>query len=298
MRRTPSSIGRVPTIAVATIVGLRTALGAARLAGQRVALVPTMGALHPGHLALVERAKEVADLVVVSIFVNPLQFGVNEDLARYPRTLDADIEQLNAVGVTFAFTPSVDEMYPHGPTETRVTAGLLGTLYEGGSRSGHFDGVLTVVSKLINIVQPDVILFGQKDAQQVFLVRRMVADLDQPVWVETVPTVREPDGLALSSRNRFLAASERQAAFGLSNALEAARSCADRSVGAVIAAAQSVIVGDDRIELDYLKVVDPATFLVVDDDYRGIAMIILAARVGATRLIDNDTVFLQGPRAH
>ncbi len=288
----------MPTIAVATIVGLRTAISAARAAGRTVALVPTMGALHAGHLALIQRATEAADLVVVSIFVNPLQFGANEDLDLYPRTLAADLEQLSAAGVAIAFTPGVDEMYPHGASQTRVTAGQVGSLYEGSSRSRHFDGVLTVVSKLLNIVRPDVVLFGQKDAQQVFLVRRMVADLDEPVRVETVPTVREADGLALSSRNRFLDVKQRRAALGLSGALEAAESSADRGIDAVLAAAQSVLAGETGVELDYLKVVDPDTFLPVDDDYRGKAVILIAARVGTTRLIDNETIFLQGRQGH
>ncbi len=256
-----------------------------------------MGALHDGHLALVRRALEMADIVIVSIFVNPLQFGPSEDLAHYPRTLADDLAKLEALGVGAVFAPNVTEMYPTGASETRVTAGAVGSLYEGHSRSGHFDGVLTVISKFLNIVQPDVILFGRKDAQQVFLVTRMVADFNLTVAVEVVPTVRDEDGLALSSRNRFLDARQKRAARGLSVALEAAESSADRGIDAVLAAAQSVLMGETLVELDYLKVVHPDTFLPVDDDHRGRAVVLIAARVGTTRLIDNGTIFLRPVRS-
>ncbi|HEY8589040.1 MAG TPA: pantoate--beta-alanine ligase, partial [Naasia sp.] len=178
----------------------------------RVALVPTMGALHDGHLALVERAREVADIVVVSIFVNPLQFGQSDDLARYPRTLDTDVDELATAGVDVVFAPGEKVMYPNGPTAIRVTGGGVAGMLEGRARRGHFEGVLTVVAKLLNIVGPDVVVFGQKDAQQVHLVRRMVRDLDFPLTVEVVATVRDQDGLALSSRNARLDPRERTAA--------------------------------------------------------------------------------------
>ena len=274
---------------IETIAELRTAL-----AGRTVALVPTMGALHEGHLALVTRASQLAETVVVSIFVNPLQFGPNEDLAKYPRTLADDLAKLEAVGVEFVFAPSVAEMYPAGPSETRVTAGHVGTLYEGRSRPGHFDGMLTVVSKLLGIVRPDLVVFGQKDAQQVFLVQRMVADLNVATSVEVVPTVRESSGLALSSRNRFLDEREKRAALSLSTALEAAQSSGDRGVDQVVAAAQSALMGENLVQLDYLAVVDPTTFLPVDDGYRGKARVLIAARVGDTRLIDNELIHLGG----
>ena len=274
---------------IETIAELRTAL-----AGRTVALVPTMGALHEGHLALVARASQLAETVVVSIFVNPLQFGPNEDLAKYPRTLADDLAKLEAAGVEFVFAPSVAEMYPAGPSETRVTAGHVGTLYEGRSRPGHFDGMLTVVSKLLGIVRPDLVVFGQKDAQQVFLVQRMVADLNVATSVEVVPTVRESSGLALSSRNRFLDEREKRAALSLSTALEAAQSSGDRGVDQVVAAAQSALMGENLVQLDYLAVVDPTTFLPVDDGYRGKARVLIAARVGATRLIDNELIHLGG----
>jgi pantoate--beta-alanine ligase len=284
----------VPIAVAETVSELRSGTADARAEGMRIALVPTLGALHDGHFALVRRAREVADLVVVSIFVNPLQFGPTEDLDRYPRTLEADVAQLEQLGVDWVFAPSVAEMYPSGAIQTRVTAGEIGSLYEGRTRPGHFDGVLTVVSKLLNIAQPDVAVFGQKDAQQVFLVKRMVADLNLPVTVEVVQTVREQDGLALSSRNRFLDAKEKHAALGLSIALEAAESSADRGIDAVLAAAQSVLMGESMVQLDYLKVVNPETFLPVDDGYQGKAVVLVAARVGTTRLIDNETIFLRG----
>jgi pantoate--beta-alanine ligase len=287
----------MPIAVAETISELQTITAEARAAGKRVALVPTMGALHAGHLALVQRASEIADLVIVSIFVNPLQFGPTEDLDRYPRTLPEDLAQLEPLGVQAVFAPSVAEMYPTGASDTRVTAGRIGSMYEGHTRASHFDGVLTVVSKLLNIAQPDVVLFGQKDAQQVFLVKRMIVDLDLPITVEVVPTVREDNGLALSSRNTFLDANEKRAARGLSLALAAAESSADRGIDAVLAAAQSVLMGEHLVELDYLVVVDPRTFLPVDDNHQGRAVVLVAARVGTTRLIDNETIFLAGARS-
>ena len=275
-------------VVITTIAGLREALASRG----PVALVPTMGALHDGHLALVERAREVASTVVVSIFVNPLQFGAGEDLEKYPRTLDADLALLD--GVDFVFAPTVDDLYPEWPISTTVRPGKVATLFEGRSRPGHFDGVLTVVTKLLNIVQPAFVLFGQKDAQQVFLVSQMVRDLDLPVRVTVVETVREDDGLARSSRNRFLQGSERRSARALSQALEAAESSSDRGIDSVIAAAQSVLMGEQGVELDYFAVVNPATFLPVDDDYRGPAQVLIAARVGETRLIDNARIHLGG----
>ncbi|MCJ1686853.1 pantoate--beta-alanine ligase [Rathayibacter sp. VKM Ac-2927] len=271
---------------------LRETLQEARRAGARIALVPTMGALHDGHLALVDRAREIADVVVVSIFVNPLQFGPNEDLDRYPRDLAADVALLEERGVAYVFAPTVAEMYPDGPSSTRVVAGNVGSLYEGRSRPGHFDGMLTVVSKLLHIVQPDVAMFGQKDAQQLFLVRRMVRDLDLPVAIEGVDTVREEDGLALSSRNRYLDARERRAARTIPLLLEAAASAADRGIDAVIAAAQSASMGEPLVKLDYLVVANPATLLPVDDDHRGPALVLVAAVVGSTRLLDNGPILL------
>jgi pantoate--beta-alanine ligase len=279
-------------LVIETIKGMREAIAAQRAAGRTIALTPTLGALHEGHLAHLDRAAELADVRVVSIFVNPTQFSDPEDLAKYPRMLETDLGLLEPYGVAYVFAPSVEEMYPDGPTETRVTAGRVGSLYEGASRPGHFDGVLTVVAKLLDIVMPDIATFGQKDAQQLFLVRRMVADLNIPVRIETIGTVREDDGLALSSRNRRLDPKERRAARTLSAALEAAASAADRGIDAAIAAAQGTLMGESLVKLDYLKVVHPKTFLPVDDGYHGPAIAIIAAKLGSTRLIDNETIYL------
>lgn len=276
---------------VSTIAEMRSLVAAARETGGRVAFVPTMGALHEGHLALVRRARKRADLVVVSIFVNPLQFGPTEDLERYPRTPEADVAVLTSLGVDVVFAPTVEEVYPDGPVPTRVTAGAIGGMFEGRSRPGHFDGMLTVVTKLLNIVQPDIAVFGQKDAQQLFLVRRLVRDLNLPIEILAVPTEREPDGLALSSRNRFLGPAERVAARVLSVALAAASASAERGVDAVVAAAQSAIMGEALVKLDYLAIVDEQTFIPVSDDFRGEALVLIAARVGTTRLIDNAPIF-------
>ncbi|RNE67474.1 pantoate--beta-alanine ligase [Cryobacterium tepidiphilum] len=286
-----------------SIADVRARLAAARQEGAaavpRVALVPTMGALHDGHLALVERAREIADIVVVSIFVNPLQFGAGEDLDRYPRTLDADLTRLAEAGVPFVFAPTAREMYPEGSPGTRVTAGAVGSLYEGAARPGHFDGMLTVVAKLFNIVGPDVAVFGQKDAQQVFLVQRMVADLDLPLRIDVAPIVREESGLALSSRNRYLDEAQRAAAHALSAALAAAASVArggDATAGQALAAARDAIEAAPMVKLDYLVVVHPHTFLPVGDDYRGPARMLVAALVGTTRLIDNTALDLDTGR--
>ncbi|MRG60146.1 pantoate--beta-alanine ligase [Agromyces sp. CFH 90414] len=283
----------VPRTRVAgTIAELRAVVDERRAGGASVALVPTMGALHEGHLALVARARELADVVIVSIFVNPLQFGPGEDLDRYPRTLDADLAALDGLGVAAVFAPTVAEMYPGGAASTRVVAGEVGSLYEGASRPGHFDGMLTVVAKLFHIVRPDVACFGQKDAQQVFLVNRMVRDLDFPLAIEVVPTVREADGLALSSRNRFLSADDRRAALALSEALRAAEAAGPQGVEEVLAEADAAFGAHEAVQPDYLVVVDPATFLPVEPGATGEAVVLVAARVGSTRLIDNARIRL------
>jgi len=290
---TASTIAVAPTVTVlSTVASVRESVRAARASGDRIVLVPTMGALHAGHLALVDRARELGETVIVSIFVNPLQFGAGEDLDRYPRTLDADLEALDAHGASFVFAPSVDEMYPTGAVETRVSAGHVGSLYEGAARPGHFDGMLTVVAKLLGITQPDVAVFGRKDAQQAFLVQQMVADLNLATTIEVVPTVRELDGLALSSRNRFLSDEQRLAAITLSEALRTAENTAFEGVAEVLAEAAGAFGDHDAVKLDYLVVVDPATFLPVDDDFRGPATVLVAALVGETRLIDNTTITL------
>lgn len=275
-----------------TIAGLRSRLDAARAAGSSIALVPTLGALHDGHLALVDRARELADVVIVSVFVNPMQFGPSEDFDRYPRDLDADRNALVGHGVTAVFAPATDEMYPTGPVQTRVSAGQVGGVYEGRSRAGHFDGVLTVVAKLLGIVQPHIAVFGEKDAQQVFLVQRMVRELDMRTGIEVVETVRADDGLALSSRNAYLDERHRRAARTIPQALEAAQSAADRGIDAITAAAQGVLMGSPEVELDYFALVRPDTFQPIDDDHRGPARALLAARVGNTRLIDTELLHL------
>lgn len=275
-----------------TIAELREFVRAERAAGASVALVPTMGALHDGHVSLVERASSLGNTVVVSIFVNPLQFGVGEDLDRYPRTLDADVAALEGRGAAVVFAPSVEEMYPHGPSLTRVTAGPVGSLFEGATRPGHFDGMLTVVAKLFNIVQPDVAVFGQKDAQQVHLVKQMVLDLNLPLRIEVAPTVREDDGLALSSRNRFLSGDEARVALVLSQALAAAAAQAGQGVDAARDAARAVFADEPGAVLDYFDIVSADSFEPVDDGGTGAATAIVAARVGATRLIDNRSLDL------
>ena len=274
-------------VVVDSIAGIRAAVAAARAEGRSIALVPTMGALHPGHLRHVERLRELDPMafVVVSIFVNPLQFGPAEDFERYPRTLDDDVARLELADAVFA--PSVAEMYPDGGALVTVSAGVIGGTFEGAARPGHFDGALTVVAKLLQIVRPDVATFGQKDAQQLWLVERMVRDLDFPVRVLQIPTVREPDGLAMSSRNRYLSATERDAALALSRALAAAESEADAGIDAVLIAAQAVLAEARGVEVDYFAVVNAMTFSPVPDGFRGAVIAIVAARVGATRLIDN-----------
>ncbi len=266
----------------------------------RRAVVMTMGALHAGHLSLVRRARELADHVVVTIFVNPLQFGPAEDLDRYPRDLSGDVEKLTGEGllgegdVVFAPTPAV--MYPDGDPVVRVTAGRIGEVLEGAFRPGHLDGVLTVVLKLMHLTRPGVALFGQKDAQQLAAVRRMVRDLDVPVSVVGVPIVRDGDGLALSSRNAYLTPDERRRALSLSRSLAAAAAAADEgaSPAAVREVALAALTGADGVDsVDYAALVDPDSFEDVPPAATGTALLALAARVGATRLIDNATVTLR-----
>ena len=244
------------------VVRTRLELDAARGAlGPTVALVPTMGALHEGHRSLLRRARELADETVVSIFVNPLQFAPGEDLDRYPRPLDADLAMCAEEGVALAFVPSRSEMYPREPV-VRVVAGPMGQRFEGASRAGHFDGVLTVVAKLFGLVRPDIAVFGRKDAQQLALVRAMVADLDLPVRIEAAPLVRDNDGLALSSRNAYLSVSERISAQALSRALRKGARVAAEGAGPdeVVAAARAVLDGECGVETDYVALVDPDTF--------------------------------------
>ncbi|GGM19360.1 pantoate--beta-alanine ligase [Promicromonospora citrea] len=260
--------------------------------GRRV-VVMTMGALHEGHLELVRTARTEAGAngqVVVTIFVNPLQFGQGEDLDRYPRDLEGDVAKLAGVGADVVFAPTPDVVYPDGDPVVRVSAGYVGEVLEGEHRPGHLDGVLTVVLKLMHLVRPDVALFGEKDAQQLLAVRRMVRDLEVPVEVVGVPTVRESDGLALSSRNAYLTGDERERALTLSRALRAGSDAAEQGATGVINAAREVLDGADGVVVDYLALVDPATVQAVPDDFSGRALLLVAARVGTTRLIDNQAV--------
>ncbi len=281
---------------VAELDAVRTELLTAGTPRPHLAFVPTMGALHEGHLSLVRLARGVADLVVMSIFVNPLQFGPNEDYARYPRTLEIDLARAEQAGVDVVFTPSVSEIYPAG-RQVSVSAGPIGDLLEGASRPGHFDGVLTVVLKLLNIVRPDIAVFGRKDAQQLACIRRMVLDLNLDTAIVGAPIIREADGLAMSSRNRFLSPSERSSALVLSAALRAAE--ATTTPAGALAAAEQVLasaVVTGEIALDYVTVVNAATMLAVADDHTGPALAMIAAKVGTTRLIDN--VELTFPETH
>lgn len=275
----------------------------AQKAGTSQGLVPTMGALHEGHAQLARTAVAENDVVVASIFVNPLQFGEATDLERYPRTLDADLALLDVEGVDLAFAPSVEEVYPGGAPVVRVTAGLLAEKWEGASRPGHFDGALTVVAKLLHYGTPWAGLpgggqpayrayFGQKDAQQLALVQRMVTDLDFPVEIVPVPIVRSADGLALSSRNRFLSEDQREAALVLSRALRLIVERANAHEPLDIESAQALVRSQPLVELDYFEVVDPRTLEPLAENcretpFRGEGLAIIAAKVGPVRLIDN-----------
>ena len=290
---TPADLRAATT---ALLDGARSRRGAA--GRPTLGLVPTMGGLHEGHATLARTARHASDVVVVSIFVNPLQFGDQADLDRYPRTLDADLGLLGACGVDVVFAPSVEDMYPGGEPLVRVSAGRAGEVLEGASRPGHFDGMLTVVAKLLNLGLPGTdadysAYFGEKDAQQLALIRRMVLDLDVPVRIEGVPIVRDTDGLALSSRNRFLDAEERSAALVLSRVLGSLRARAERGEPLDLAGARAEIDAREGVDLDYLEVVDASTFTPRahpapgDDAAVGPALAVVAARVGAVRLIDN-----------
>lgn len=273
---------------VTTIAETRSAINQARQEGARIGFVPTMGALHAGHISLVERSRKECDYTVMSIFVNPLQFAPTEDLSRYPRPIEDDERMASDAGVDLLFRPEVEEMYPPGRTIT-VTAGDLAVDWEGKSRPGHFDGVLTVVAKLFNIVQPDIAVFGRKDLQQAALVKALVRDLDMPLEIVIAPIVRESDGLALSSRNRYLSADERKRALVLNGALREVRSryrSGERNTAALEALGRKILSSEPDVKADYFAVIDEKTFVrreTASDSSSGI----VAARVGTTRLIDN-----------
>jgi pantoate--beta-alanine ligase len=256
-----------------------------------VGLVPTMGYLHAGHVSLVERARRENDRVAASLFVNPTQFGPKEDLARYPRDIDRDTRLLEAAGCDLLFAPAVEEIYPAG-FETAVDVGTVGATLEGARRPGHFRGVATVVMKLFGIVQPDRAYFGHKDAQQLAVIRKMVRDLDLPVEIRGCPTMREADGLAMSSRNVYLDADDRRAAPALHRALAAARdrwSAGERNAEALREVMRAVLAAEPRIRVDYVSVADPDTCAELEQ-VDGPALFSLAAHVGKARLIDNVVV--------
>lgn len=260
---------------------------ALRTTGRRVVLVPTMGALHEGHLALVRTAKRVPGaVVVVSIFVNPLQFGAGEDLDAYPRTLDDDVALLRGEGVEIVFAPTAADMYPHGQ-RTTVQPGPLGAELEGASRPTHFAGMLTVVLKLLQIVRPDQAFFGEKDYQQLVLIRQMSDDLDLDVKIVGVPIVREADGLAMSSRNRYLDSDQREQAGALSAALLAGMYAASHGAAEALDAARAVLVEVPALEVDYLEIRDP---WLGPTPAEGSARMVIAAKLGTTRLLDNIAV--------
>ncbi len=290
---TSQSLGTRPA---PTVAMTREDLMAARAAlpSRDVAAVMTMGALHEGHAHLIRTARERHDHVIVTIFLNPLQFGPKEDLSRYPRTFDDDMEICRRSGVDVVFAPTPDVVYPDGDPGVRISSGPLGAVLEGASRPGHFDGVVTVVGKLLHLTGARSAYFGQKDAQQLLLIRRMVRDLDFPVDVVSVPTVREPDGLAMSSRNMYLTDSDREVALCLSRALRAGGEAAPYGPSAIRRAAREVLVEEPLALVDYLVLVHPETLADVPEWYRGEALLAVAARIGTTRLIDNTPVVV-GP---
>ena len=273
---------------VTTIADTRANCRAARRAGKRIGLVPTMGALHEGHLSLVRLAKAKSDFVVVSLFVNPLQFGPTEDLAKYPRTFERDLELLNREGVDLLFAPTVSEMYST-LSVTYVNVENLSDRLDGQSRPGHFRGVTTVVSKLFHILEPDIAVFGQKDAAQVAIIKRMVRDLNIPVEIVVGPIVREADGLAMSSRNAYLDPRQRQQALVLSRSLARVQELFNRgetSTTKLIAVGKSVFAEEPAARIDYFSIVNPESLEPVEEIH-GEIIVAVAAYVGTTRLIDN-----------
>jgi pantoate--beta-alanine ligase len=274
-----------------TIPELRSWTRAQRTSGLRIGFVPTMGYLHEGHLALVDEARRRTDVVVMSIFVNPLQFGPGEDLERYPRDLPRDRKLAAGRKVDALFVPSVEIMYPKG-SEVRIVPGPSGDRWEGAARPGHFAGVLTVVAKLFHLVEPDLACFGRKDVQQLTLVKQLVRDLDWPLEVVGVATVREPDGLALSSRNAYLSEEDRRQAVGLSRALGVAHQewrRGERRAEAIEEKIRAELAGHSRLVVQYIAVAEPETLAPVRV-VEGSTIVAVAARVGGTRLIDNITL--------
>jgi len=262
-----------------------------RAEGKTIGFVPTMGALHQGHLSLVRLAQKSCDVVVVSVYVNPLQFGPEEDFEKYPRTLSNDKELLEANGVQYLFAPTVEEIYPNG-AEITQRAGVVGSTFEGTSRPGHFDGMLTVVNRLMEIVEPNAVVFGEKDAQQVFIVRKLIGARFRECEFIEGPTLREESGLAMSSRNRFLSQEQLKDAESIFQHLSEMKAELEtgKPVSRVIAEHTKAIETAAKTKLEYLAVIDPQLFRPVDDKHRGPAKIIVAAKVGEVRLIDNLNV--------
>jgi pantoate--beta-alanine ligase len=281
---------------IRTVSELSIELDNARQSGKKIAFVPTMGAIHAGHLSLIEIAKKQSGFVVASIFVNPLQFNSSSDFDLYPRNEAADTSALESAGADALFLPSVEEIYPNGKVNTR-SAGPIGDLYEGQARKEHFDGMLTVVARLFEIVSPDVAVFGAKDAQQLFLIRRMLKQEKDSEWASKLeiiegPTIRESTGLALSSRNQRLSSHEVKVALSLSEALDQAHKSAASGHGISSAhrEAMKVFSSNPEAKLDYLEVVDPESFEALKDGFTGQALMIVAAVVGNVRLIDNRSI--------
>lgn len=293
---------------VHTNAELAAAVASARSQGKRIGFVPTMGALHEGHLSLVRIAQQHAEFVVVSIFVNPLQFGAGEDFDKYPRTLEADAALLEEAGADVLFAPTVNVIYPDGVEAANAAAklrpalqsGAVGETFEGAARPGHFDGMLAVVARLFELMKPDFAVFGAKDAQQLFLIKRMAATEFPDLHIIEAPIVRETSGLAMSSRNRYLDETALAVAGQLSKALNVGKAAAE-TLGAkpslAVNAARARLDGVPEAKLDYLALVDPSSFELIDDSFTGRALMLIAAVVGSTRLIDNLTIDFQEPFA-
>jgi pantoate--beta-alanine ligase len=265
---------------------LNAAIEAARASGLEIALVPTMGALHDGHLSLIREARRHAPFVVVSIFVNPLQFGAGEDFEKYPRTIEDDAEKLDAIGVDVLFTPTVNDLYK-GNMNVTESAGHIGEIFEGAARPEHFDGMLTVVARLFEAVKPNYAIFGAKDAQQIFLIRQLAAKKFKNLEIIEAPTVREESGLAMSSRNRFLSPENALVAENLVSALNAGAAASSGGPTSAVQAARNQMLKAPEAKLDYVALVDADTFEPVTDGFSGRAILLIAAVVGETRLIDN-----------
>ncbi len=282
---------------IRTVSELRAEIAKARQSGKKISFVPTMGAIHDGHLSLIEIAKQESRFVVASIFVNPLQFNSASDFDLYPRNESADAAALESAGADALFLPSVEEIYPNGEMKNSRSAGPIGELYEGAARKAHFDGMLTVVARLFEIVTPDVAVFGAKDAQQLFLIRRMLQQETGSDWASKLqiiegPTIRESTGLALSSRNQRLSSKELKVALSLSEALETAHECAasGEGISSALREAMKVFSSNPEAKLDYLALVNPESFEALEDGFTGQALMIVAAEVGNVRLIDNRSI--------